>query len=69
MFVMRLFGGAQGIYSRYEYLERIFFDAIFHEDRAASNIKGADQGKYDVIGDYKVKDYKERPHQYTDEIQ
>lgn len=54
--------GAQGIYSKYEYLENIFFEAILHtpddsEDKAYA-------GKYEKIGDYRVKDYVERPHEY-----
>lgn len=57
--------GSQGIYSKYEYLERIFFDAILHEDEAAGGQAVADKNsKYEKIGDYKVKDYVERPHEY-----
>lgn len=57
--------GAQGIYSKYEYLERIFFDAILHEeDHAEADIGDDKSGKYEKIGDYKVKDYVERPHEY-----
>ena len=57
--------GSQGIYSKYEYLERIFFDAILHEDEAAGDQAVADKNsKYEKIGDYKVKDYVERPHEY-----
>lgn len=56
--------GSQGIYSRFEYLEKIFYDAILHEDD--SNVATADDkfSKYEKIGDYKVKDYVERPHEY-----
>lgn len=57
--------GAQGIYSKYEYLERIIFDAILHEDEGSDN--GAICGKnskYEKIGDYKINDYVERPHEY-----
>lgn len=56
--------GSQGIYSRFEYLEKIFYDAILHEDD--SNVSTADDksSKYEKIGDYKVKDYVERPHEY-----
>lgn len=57
--------GAQGIYSKYEYLERIFFDAILHEDTEEEDEKPSDgEKKYEKIGDYKVKDYVERPHEY-----
>ncbi len=58
---------SQSIYSKYEYLERIFFDAILGIDNEADIPVKTKSGKYDVIGDYKVKDYKERPHEYTDE--
>lgn len=59
---------SQGIYSKYEYLERIFFDAILHKDTndMLSN-EPSKQNKYDTIGDYKVKEYKERPHEYSEE--
>lgn len=57
---------SQGIYSKYEYLEKIFFDAILHEDNTEAETGKQSDGKYEKIGDYKVKDYKERPHQYYD---
>ncbi len=57
--------GAQGIYSKYEYLERIFFDAILHEDDTTDDQTVAEKNsKYEKIGDYKIKDYVERPHEY-----
>lgn len=57
--------GAQGIYSKYEYLERIFFDAILHEDAEEEDEESdRSEKKYEKIGDYKVKDYVERPHEY-----
>ena len=57
--------GSQGIYSKYEYLERIFFDAILHEDEVVGDQTVTDKNsKYERIGDYKVKDYVERPHEY-----
>lgn len=56
---------SQGIYSKYEYLERIFFDAILHEDDEEIQNTATEKSKYDTIGDYKVKDYKERPHKYS----
>jgi cell filamentation protein len=58
--------GAQGIYSKYEYLERIFFDAILHENDEYSQEqeRSSKESKYEKIGDYKVKDYVERPHEY-----
>lgn len=57
--------GAQGIYSKYEYLERIFFDAILHEEDTAKNqTDHENNSKYEKIGDYKVQNYVERPHEY-----
>ncbi len=57
--------GSQGIYSKYEYLENIFYDAILHEDTTEDTVQASDIGsKYEKIGDYKVKDYVERPHEY-----
>ena len=58
---------SQGIYSKYEYLERIFFDAILGEDNKANDTPKTKSGKYDAIGDYKIKDYKERPHEYKED--
>lgn len=59
---------SQGIYSKYEYLERIFFDAILHKDTEDMHTnEHVKQNKYDTIGDYKVKEYKERPHEYSEE--
>lgn len=58
---------SQGIYSKYEYLERIFFDAILGEDNETNDNPKTKSGKYAAIGDYKVKDYKERPHEYSED--
>ena len=58
---------SQGIYSKYEYLERIFFDAILGEDNETNTPAETNVSKYDTIGEYKVKDYKERPHEYTED--
>lgn len=57
---------SQGIYSKYEYLERIFFDAILNEDISSKEMNQGNSEKYEAIGGYKVKDYKERPHVYED---
>ena len=57
--------GSQGIYSKYEYLERIFYDAILHEDTAEEvEIANNNESKYEKIGDYHVRNYVERPHEY-----
>ena len=58
---------SQGIYSKYEYLERIFFDAILGDDFESDNKAKTKLNKYEAIGEYKVKDYKERPHEYKEQ--
>lgn len=58
---------SQGIYSKYEYLEKIFFDAILHEPSNAPDNTAIGKKKYDTIGDYHVKDYKEQPHEHSGE--
>jgi len=67
--------GAQGIYSKYEYLENIFFDAILcgHDESASVGVDSDEvenednrKSKYAKIGDYSIKDYVERPHEYKD---
>ena len=55
---------SQGMYSEYQYIERIFFDAILHEDNTPEDITSDNSSKYEKIGDYRVKDYVERPHEY-----
>jgi len=60
---------SQDIYSKYEYLEQIFYDAILHDDGTQDEISGSGSKKYNQIGTYKVKNYKERPHEYSDENQ
>lgn len=60
---------SQGMYAKFEYLERIFFDAILGEDVYANDNSQNTSKRYDVIGGYKVKDYKERPHEYKDETE
>lgn len=56
---------SQGIYSKYEYLEKIFFDAMLDNNVDADITETKDE-KYEMIGEYKVKDYVERPHEYVD---
>lgn len=59
---------SQGIYSKYEYLERIFFDAVLHKDTKDTLVdEHKEYNKYETIGDYKVSEYKERPHEYSEE--
>jgi cell filamentation protein len=59
---------SQGIYSRYEYLERILFDAILHQEVATDEGIIPQHQKYEKIGDYDVKDYIEQPHEYRDDV-
>ena len=47
-----------------EYLEKIFFDAILHENRNSGSNELQNNSEYEKIGDYKVKNYVERPHEY-----
>lgn len=56
---------SQGIYSKYEYLERIFFEAILHEEDE-DIAEGKASGKYETVEGYRVKDYKEKPHEYSE---
>jgi len=56
---------SQGMYSKHEYLERIFADAILDEKLNGNEASSSTSTKYESIGEYKVKDYVERPHQYV----
>lgn len=56
----------QGIYSIYDYLERIHFDAAgLLDDQPVQT--AAKQKDYSMIEGYKVADYKEQPHTYMEE--
>lgn len=56
----------QGIYSIYDYLERIYYDAAgLLDDEPDPN--ALNQKDYSVIEGYRVADYKEQPHTYTEE--
>lgn len=57
---------SQGIYEKYEYLERVFFDAILHDELTSDETRAPVNGKYGKVGDYLVRDYKVRPHEYQD---
>lgn len=50
----------QGIYSIYDYLERIYFDAAGLLDEQPEQT-AANQKNYDLIEGYRVSDYKEQP--------
>lgn len=57
---------SQGMYSKFEYLENIFFDAAGLKDDSEID-KPKLVKDYSMIGDYKVADYKETPHTYLEE--
>ena len=57
---------AQGIYSKFEYLENIFYDAAGIENTGTDSMV-SEPKDYTKIGDYNVVDYKEAPHIYLDE--
>ena len=57
---------SQGIYSKYEYLEKIFFDAML-DSNTGTDIEVSKDSKYEMIDDYKVKDYVKRRHEYVEE--
>lgn len=57
---------SQGIYAKYEYLENIFFDVILHDEGTCDEASAHSAGEYEKIGDYMVRDYKERPHEYQE---
>ena len=56
----------QGIYSIYDYLERIYFDAAGLLDGQPEQT-ATKQKNYDLIEGYRVSDYKEQPHTYAAE--
>lgn len=55
----------QGIYSKYEYLEHIAYDAILGEKEVDKSTASTDN-KYAMIGDYKVAEYIPKEHKYKE---
>ncbi len=55
---------SQGVYSKFEYLERIYFDAMGDKKEVRDIGEEGDQ-KYSVINGYYVADQKEAPHKYS----
>lgn len=57
----------QGIYSQFEHLEHIYYDAAgLLDTEAPSGV--AERGRdYSAIGTYQLKNYKEQPHLYADD--
>lgn len=58
----------QGIYSIYDYLERIYFDAAGLLN-AEPDPNAVNQKDYSVIEGYRVAGYREQPHTYAEEDQ
>ncbi|MFV0516942.1 MAG: Fic/DOC family protein [Aminipila sp.] len=58
---------SQGMYSKHEYLQRIFADAILGDDLDNKESSPSNDRKYESIGEYNVKEYVERPHEYVKE--
>ena len=56
----------QGIYSIYDYLERIYFDAARLLDDQPEQMTSR-QKDYSTIEGYRVADYKEQPHTYAED--
>lgn len=56
----------QGIYSIYDYLEHIYFDAAGLLDNQLG-VMDSKQKDYSMIEGYRVSDYKEKPHTYMEE--
>ena len=55
----------QGIYSKFEYLENIYYDAAGLLNEMKENNKASNR-TYTMLGNYNVSNYKERPHLYTE---
>lgn len=58
----------QGIYSIYDYLERIYFDAAGLLDDQPEQTTSK-QKDYSTIEGYYMADYKEQPHTYAEELE
>lgn len=56
----------QGIYSIYDYLERIYYDAAGLLDEEPQE-EASKQKDYSVIEGYRVAEYKEQPHSYAED--
>ncbi len=57
----------QGIYSKFEYLERIYYDAAGLLDADGSPDTAECGRDYSTIGTYQLKNYKEQPHLYAED--
>jgi len=58
--------GSQGLYSKFEYLEKIYYDAANMIDKISDEAQKAQTKDYTVVNGYHVADYKEMPHIYSD---
>lgn len=56
----------QGIYSQFQYLERIYYDAAgLLDETPEATIAG--EKDYSALGSYRISGYKEQPHTYVEE--
>ena len=60
---------SQGIYSDYQYIERIFLDAagVGLNAKNTDTTTTEDENKYKIINGYDVSQYEEKPHSYVEE--
>ncbi|MGL4484323.1 MAG: Fic family protein [Anaerovoracaceae bacterium] len=56
----------QGIYSKFEYLEKIYFDAAGLLEKANEEFSNLDTKDYTTVNGYYIADYKEKPHKYQE---
>ncbi len=47
-------------------IQMVKYEDVLGEDNETDTLSGTKADKYAAIGEYKVKDYKERPHEYTE---
>ena len=58
--------GSQNIYSKFEYLERIYYDTAGMIDKMNEGAQKSDTKDYTVVNGYYIADYKEKPHTYSE---
>ena len=57
---------SQGIYSKFEYLERIYFDAMGGK-KTIDDPSKATENEYTTISGHYIADQEAQPHQYEEE--
>ena len=58
----------QGMYSKFEYLENIYYDAAGLLS-AETEKQESEEKDYSMLGDYRVSEYKEQPHIYMEKTE